>query len=51
MKIMTRLRPITDVQYNNVNFKSVEKKVFQTSLPHIAMQGCLNGTIIRELSR
>ncbi len=26
MEIMNQLRPVTDVQYNDVNFKSVEKR-------------------------
>lgn len=44
---MNRFRPVTDVQYINVNFRSAD----QRSFPHIAMQGCLDGTIIRELLR
>ena len=51
MKIMNWLRPVKDVQYNNVNFKSVGKRSFKQISPHIAMQGCLSGTIIRELLR
>lgn len=46
---MNRSCPVADVQYNNVNFKSVGRRSFKRVFPYIAMQGCLNGTIMKEL--